>query len=308
MPAADPRQKPIKMKRGMDARGYEEELKRKVAEKEKDPAAGPAHPDTAAVLSRLGSLYVSMSKWKDAVGILERALDIQRTHLKADHPQMPLTLGLLAEAYLKLEKHSDVEFRFNQYDRKAEAEVGPEHPLVGEIKYNLGSFYRVRSRYPESRQSYEKSLDIWHKKLRPDHPRLLSAYTELSGVCRILGMNEQAETLIKRTIKIRTKVLGEDHIKVGEHWKELGVFYKNIGKLKEAQAAMEKALEILAKGLGKQSPLLSYLKKIIADLQREQEAHAAAAAAQKNSATPAGPANPAAVGNAGAAPAAAQPK
>ncbi len=283
MPAAPTQPTDVKRKLTnvrADAKAYEEELKRKIAEREKDPNAGPNHPDTAALLTRLGSLYVSMSKWREAMAPLERALDIQRTHLKADHPQIPLTLSLLADSFMKLEKHSDIEFRFNQYDRKAESEVGPEHPLVGEIKYNLGSFYRIRSRYPESRELYEKSLDIWHKKLRPDHPRLLSAYTELSGVCRILGMNEQAELLIKRTIKIRSKVLGEEHLKVGELWKELGMFYKQIGKLKEAGSALQKSMEILQKGLGKQSPLLSYIKKAFGDVEKEMSARTAEAEAE----------------------------
>lgn len=255
-----------------DAKAYEEELKKKIAEKEKDPAAGPAHPDTAALLSRLGGLYVSMSKWKEAVVVLERALDIQLAALKADHPQIPLTLSYLLDVYMKLGKHGDIEIKVSRYDRKAQQEVGSEHPLVGEIKYNLGSFYRTRSRYPESRESYENSLNIWHKKLRPDHPRLLSLYTELSGVCRILGMNEQAEALLKRTIKIRTRGLGEEHSKVGEHWKDLGLFYKHTGKLKEAEAAMQKSMEILAKALGKANPLLAYIRKTLNEIEEERAA------------------------------------
>ena len=269
----------------MDARAYEEDLKKKISEKERDGAFGPDHPETAALLTRLGSLYVSMSKWKESAVILARALQIHKTHLKADHPQIPLTLGLLAEACMKIDRHSEVELEFTRYESKALTDVGPEHPLVGEIKYNIGSFYRLRSRYRESREYYEKSLDIWHKKLRPDHPRLLSAYTELSGVCRILGMNEQAESLIKRTIKVRSKVLGEEHGKVGEHWKELGSFYKNIGKWKESESALQKSLDILSKSLGRQNPLLAYLRKAIEDVQKElaTQAQAAAAAQQPKS-------------------------
>ncbi|OGH61419.1 MAG: hypothetical protein A3G34_05400 [Candidatus Lindowbacteria bacterium RIFCSPLOWO2_12_FULL_62_27] len=273
-----------------NAKAYEEDLKKKIAEKEKDAAFGPNHPETGALLTRLGSLYLSMSKWRDSIPVLERALEIHRGQLKADHPQIPLTLGLLAEAYLKLDKFFEIELHFNQYSRKAEAEVGPEHPLVGEIKYNLGAFYRIRSRYPESRESYENSLNIWHKKLRPDHPRLLSAYQELSGVCRILGMNEQAEALLKRTLKVRSKVLGEDHIKVGELWKDLGLFYKNIDRLKEADHALQKALEILGKGLGKQNPLLAYIRKAIADVQAVVEKQAAEKEAAAKAKPPAGPA------------------
>ncbi|MBI4180038.1 tetratricopeptide repeat protein [bacterium] len=263
-----------------DAKAYEEELKRKITEKEKDPKIGANHPETAVLLTRLGSLYTSMAKWKEAAQVLERSLDVISLQLKADHPQIPLTLGLLADVYMKLDKPSDIEFRFNQYDKKAVLDVGVEHPLVGEIKYNLGSFYRVRSRYPESRQSYEASLDIWYKRLRPDHPRMVSAYTELSGVCRILGMNEMAEKLLKKLIKLRAKTLGEEHLKVGEHWKDLGLFYKNIGKPKEAEGALQKALDILAKGLGKQSPLLSYLRKAVADVQKEIAAETAARTAE----------------------------
>lgn len=275
-----------------DAKAYEEELKKKISEKERDPNAGASHPDTAALLSRLGALYVSTSKWKEAVTILERALDIQEAALKADHPQIPLTLSYLLDVYMKLGKHSDIELKVNQYDRKAQQEVGPEHPLVGEIKYNLGSFYRVRSRYPESRESFETSLNIWHKKLRPDHPRLLSVYMELSGVCKILGMNEQAEALLKRTIKIRSKILGEDHSKVGEHWKDLGLFYKNINKLKEADAALQKALEILSKALGKQNPLLAYIRHTLTEIQDQMAAKAAEAEAAQKAAQPKNPDKP----------------
>lgn len=255
--------------RRADAKAYEEELKRKIAEKEKDANFGAGHPETGALLTRLGSLYVSLSKWKEAMPFLERALEIHKTHLKADHPQIPLTLGLLADVYMKLDKPGEIELKFTHYNQKAERDVGPEHPLVGEIKYNLGAFYRVRSRYPDSRESFESSLNIWHKKLRPDHPRLMAAYMELSGVCRILGMNEQAEALLKRTIKIRTKVLGEEHLKVGEHWKELGLFYKNTGQLKEAEFALLRAVEILTKALGKQNPLLAYIRKTLADIQKD---------------------------------------
>lgn len=277
MSTAGPGKKASNLK--ADAKAYEEELKKKIAIAEKDAAIGPAHSETAALLSRLGSLYVSMSKWKEAQTHLERALEIQQKQLKADHPQLPLTIGLLAEVYMKLDRPSEIELKFLQYDRKAESDVGQEHPLVGEIKYNLGAFYRIRSRFPESRESFEKSLDIWHKKLRPDHPRLLSAYSELSSVCRMLGLNEQAESLLRRTIKVRTKVLGEDHFKVGECWKEIGIFYKHIGKLKESLQALQKSLDIMSKGVGKQSPILAYLRKSLADVQTEMDKQAASAAA-----------------------------
>jgi tetratricopeptide (TPR) repeat protein len=250
----------------------EQNLKRLIEEKERDYKFGKNHPATIDLILRLGVFYVEKQMWSNSLEPLELAFEHYFKTMKSDKPQIPQVLGILAEVYLKLEKEADVEFKFNQYYKKAEADLGERHPLLGEISFNLGAFFRIQSRFDNSKDAFEKSLEIWDKKIRPDHPRIIATYTQLGHVYTFLKDYPTAEKYFRRNIKIRSKVLGDDHLKVGEHWKDIGLFYRQTKNLKKSIDALNKAYTIISKNMKGNNPMIRDVKNTLAQVTKEQDA------------------------------------
>ena len=63
----------------------------------RERALGTSHPTTAATLARLGALYLTQGKVKEAEAHCERALEARREVLGADHPETAESMGKLGE-------------------------------------------------------------------------------------------------------------------------------------------------------------------------------------------------------------------
>jgi tetratricopeptide (TPR) repeat protein len=75
----------------------EEALRRRLFSAE--DALGATHPDVAAILIELASLYQSQRRQVEAEALYERALAIQELALGARHPDVAATLKVLAQVY-----------------------------------------------------------------------------------------------------------------------------------------------------------------------------------------------------------------
>lgn len=102
-------------------------------------AHGEDHPDVAAAMNDLATLYSENENFERAQALFERALSIQETTLGAEHPETVQTLTDLAICHLDRE---DNNLGRPLLQRALELQtniLGPDHPDVDAIRDVLAS-------------------------------------------------------------------------------------------------------------------------------------------------------------------------
>ena len=71
--------------------------------KMKRRSLGMKHPEYAATLSNIGTIYMNMGQYEEALKIYEECLSLQELILGEDHPDCTVTLNNIENIYLKSE-------------------------------------------------------------------------------------------------------------------------------------------------------------------------------------------------------------
>jgi tetratricopeptide (TPR) repeat protein len=122
--------------------------------------------------SSIGAVHCQQCTYKDALVNLNKAFDIQRKILPADHPDICETYQHYADCYDGLGK-IDMALDYSIKCLNIRVITLPEnHPAIASTYNNLGVVYVRKRNFPKALESYQKSLDISHKILPPTHPEV----------------------------------------------------------------------------------------------------------------------------------------
>lgn len=106
--------------------------------------------------------------------------------------------------------------------------------LTAKVHYRIGIYLMRLGRYPDSRQSMERAVEMARSVFRADHPFLASALGGLGFVLRTMGDFVAADTILRQSIELKEKSLGHNSPKLAnslyiltqvsqqlEHWPEV---------------------------------------------------------------------------------------
>lgn len=91
-------------------------------------ASGQKDLGLAVILNQYGAVRLRMGYPEDARALLEESLELRRSILGADHPQVATALHGLADVYSKLEEYEKVEEVLTLAGRLTERALGSDHP------------------------------------------------------------------------------------------------------------------------------------------------------------------------------------
>src|SRR6266511_1257926 len=215
---------------------------------------GTEHPDVAASIDNLASIYTGNAEYVKAEPLYRRALAIREKALGKDHPEIAESLNNLGALYYSQGKYVETEPLFRRAFEIREKALGKDHPQVALSLNNLALLYRTQGKYVEGEPLFKRALDIREKALGKDHSDTAQSLANLAVLYSEQGKVVEAEPLYKRALDIYEKALGKDHPDTATSMNNLALLYYSQGKYVEAEPLHKRALDIREKALGKDHP------------------------------------------------------
>jgi len=237
---------------------------------------GTEHPDVAASIDNLASIYTGNAEYVKAEPLYRRALAIREKALGKDHPETAKSLNNLAEVYRIQGKYLEAEPLYKRALEIQEKALGKDHLEIAESLNNLGALYYSQGKYVETEPLFRRAFEIREKALGKDHPQVALSLNNLALLYRTQGKYVEGEPLFKRALDIREKALGKDHSDTAQSLANLAVLYSEQGKVVEAEPLYKRALDIYEKALGKDHPDTATSMNNLAFFYRDQGKYAEA--------------------------------
>jgi tetratricopeptide (TPR) repeat protein len=212
-------------------------------------------PDVeAAIRVTIGQTYGDLGLYTEARHQFERALELRRRVLGANHPETLETVSALGTAVLKQGKFPEAETLLRQNLAIQRRTLGSTHPNTLATMNNLGVVYTNEAKYQEAEAIHSEVLETRRRMLGAEHPLTLSSMTALANVYEEDGKFNRAEPLYTQALEIERRVLGPEHPRVMGTMNDLANVYEDEGKYAQAEALHSGALEMRRRILGAEHP------------------------------------------------------
>jgi CHAT domain-containing protein/Tfp pilus assembly protein PilF len=227
---------------------------------------GPDHPQVAASLNNLATLYVDQGRYVDAEQLFKQVLAMRERAFGPDHPQVAGSLSNLATLYRELNRNADAEPLFKRALEISERALGSDHPNITQSLTNLATLYVEQGRYADAEPLYKRSLAISEKTLGPDHPDVGQPLNNLAVLYKKQGRYADAELFLKRALTIAEQALGPDHPDVAVPLTNLAALYLAQSRYADAEPLFKRSLAIREKAFGTNHPDVAFSLNNLAEL------------------------------------------
>jgi tetratricopeptide (TPR) repeat protein len=166
----------------------------------------------ALLLNNLGHLFIVTGDPYGAKSILERALEIRRSVLPSDHPDIAQTLTNLGHVAWLSQDVPSARARYSEAAAILERTVGPRHLAYGSVLNMQGRMSQEEGRYEEARRCYDQFVSIATEALGPDSPGTALALTQAAAAHSQFGELAEAIRTYETALAIQEKSLGPHHV------------------------------------------------------------------------------------------------
>jgi len=215
---------------------------------------GPDHPNVAAGLNNLASLFCVTNRFGEAEPLLRRALATDEASYGLKHPSVAIRLSNLADLLYMTNRLVEAEPLIRRALASDEATYGPDHPNVAIRLNNLGSLLRATNRLAEAEPLMQRALAIDEANYGPDHPNVARDLNNLSGLLCATNRRAEAEPNYRRALAISEACLGPDHPNVAIGLNNLAEMLRATNRLGEAEPLYRRALGIVEASYGPDHP------------------------------------------------------
>lgn len=215
---------------------------------------GEMHPDVAARLLNIGTVWETLAVPKNAVEYYDQALSIDRMLYGEMHSNIAEDLNSLGSAWNDLGDHNKAIEYCKQALAINRAVHGEEHQNVAEDLNNIGDSLMSLGKYREAVQYYEKALSINMSVYGEEHPNTARDLNRLGRVRSQLGEHRKAIDYWKLALSIDETVYETAHPNIAEDLNNLGVGFELMGEYRTALFYYEKAMNIFKELHGEKHP------------------------------------------------------
>ncbi|MEM9460569.1 MAG: serine/threonine-protein kinase [Myxococcota bacterium] len=192
---------------------------------------GPAR--MGQVLVRRGDLAFHRDRVHESIELIERGIELQqRGHSSA--MSMVLAYSKLANAYMELDRYDDAIRVLGQAEELAATELGPEHPIAGNLLTQLARVESDRNNYADSVRRLRAALRIIEGAYGDRHPNVSAVLNGLGMQLDSLGESDDAIATYRRALDIVVEVFGPRHEQVAQIEANLGNTLRRGGQAEEA--------------------------------------------------------------------------
>ncbi|MEM8962766.1 MAG: serine/threonine-protein kinase [Acidobacteriota bacterium] len=202
---------------------------------------GPAHPELAQALDRLGGIALLRGDDARAEDMRRTAVDLLGASLGDNHPRTLTLLNNLGAVALKRQRwqaaldvfqHLDTAFRDTDQTAKR----------IG-VSGNLGTALLGLGRGDQAITAYETALRLQTELYGETHPATGLTRYNLGEALNELGRHETALTAHRRTVTDWRGTVGDDHVLIAHGLNGIGWSLLGLKRHREAITTIEDALE-----------------------------------------------------------------
>ena len=217
----------------------------------------------APLFQQLGAIYHCQGKSTEAIKYYQKYLDISKSHLPADHPDMATSHSNIGVVYAKMGEYSKA-LEYHQKSLEIRKKSFPaDHPDMADSYNNIGVVYHNMGEYLEAFEYFQKSLEIWRQSLPADHRDIAGSHNNIGLVYAKMGEYSKALEYHQKSLEIRKKSLPTDHPDIATSYNNIGMVYHEMGEYSNALENMEKSLEVRKKSLPSGHPHITPLEEYI---------------------------------------------
>lgn len=204
----------------------------------------------------IGNTLCSLGRYKDAEPQFQKALQLRRAVLPANHPEIAWTLNDLASCVLRLGNRAEAEKLFQEALVIRRAANPPALYETSVVLNNLGVLLREQRRYTEAEGFLRESLDLRRKAPAGDIDIATAANNLGTLLFTNLNRPDEAEPLLKEALGILRKTVPPGHPNLAAPLNNLGVLESGRGDQVAAERYLREALAIVRNVLPKGHPTI----------------------------------------------------
>jgi tetratricopeptide (TPR) repeat protein len=194
-----------------------------------------AEPDVAWLLSHAADYLQTRGEPAFARRLRERAWDLRRARLGADHPETLRSATSLALDLWVLGRYEQARELGEDTLTRLRRVLGADHPHTLESAVNLTVALARLERYEQARQLGVDTMTRYRAVLGADHPWTLRSATNLAVALHALGRYESARHLEEDTLSRCRRSLGDDHPYTLESATSLAAILRELGQYEQAR-------------------------------------------------------------------------
>ena len=203
-------------------------------------------PEAARLLHQAGVYLRSRAQYSQAEPLLLLSQSIREQTLGPDHPDVAISMDLLADLYMDEGKFVQAESLYRRALTIREQALAGDHTDIAVSLKNVAQvcYFIDSSKYTEAEQFFERALVILEKNKEPEHLDMASLLESIAFFYDYQGDYLKAEPLLERVLAIRETALGENHPRVSNSLANLAHAYMVQGKYTLAVTFYQRALAI----------------------------------------------------------------
>jgi tetratricopeptide (TPR) repeat protein len=230
---------------------------------------GPDHRDVIEVRRRLGHALVAALQPPAAITVLERAVP---QFEQVCGPGDAATLGArdeLAAAYLAAGRYPDAIALYRRTLADRVRTQGAREPQTITTRHGLADSYLASGRAKEAAAAYKRVVADRERALGPDHLDTLTARNNLGAAYQKTGKTAAAELACEQAWAGFERVLGPRHPDTLRSRAELAQVYRRLGRYGDARVLLRDTVGRLERILPDGDPLITELRRSLADIGEE---------------------------------------
>ena len=206
-------------------------------------------PVVLVMYTGLGSALNLLGRHDEAMTIFVHVLELARTLLGPDHPNVGGILNDMANVHLARRDYAAALPIYQQALALTERSMGPDHPITLNATVNIGLVYYNQRKFREAEPLLHNHYVHMERLHGPDHLYTVRSAAYLAGVLNQLGRPDEAIPLLERAIA-GLESIDPNHPELGEPLLERARLHRTRREFVPAQALLDRALAILEPRFG----------------------------------------------------------
>lgn len=209
---------------------------------------GPADPEAADILGKLGMTLASQGRFGEAETTLRRALALQQQLWGERDPRAAKVLHNLGGIEYYRGRPAEAERLLQRALEIREAALPPDDPDLAGSREALALLRQQQGRPAEAAPLLERLVATSEKVYGPTHPEFARTLLNLGLARKALGEATAARQLIERALAIDEGSLAPDHPQLVQTLAALADVHFELGQYSEAEPLFLRLLKLRAAG------------------------------------------------------------
>lgn len=208
----------------------------------------------ARLMDTMGTVYMNLGLFPQAVPLAERALEVRRQELAPDDPLIAESMNSLGALRYTMGNLVEAEKLFRGALDIRRKKLGEENYEVSTSLNDLAMTLNSLGRYDEAEPLYRQALAIRQKLFPKEHPDIAQSLNNLGMFLYRRAKYDEAEKLFRQALEMNRRLLGEVHPEIASYLNNLGMVLRDSGQLAEAETTFRQSVDLHHKLYGPDHP------------------------------------------------------